>query len=215
MSGAGDNRLPTLAKEVAGLHLEIGQHANAMSEKALQAGAALAEAKELVGHGGWAGWLAEAGINERTARRYIRVWRSGLNRTLVSDLGGVTATLAFLRQWQMPGSGEALHVDVGEGESCNFAFIWCDEDNPDHVVITACIGDQTLRTKRPMRPYIDVPGHQPVDTVAAWLETHELGPASDWQISTCDLRMARAVIDPLVWFAMVDEIESCPAKLAD
>ena len=87
MSGAGGNRLPALAKEVAGLHREIGQHATAMAEKALQAGAALAEAKALAGHGNWSDWLSDAGITERTARRYMRLHRADLESATVADLG--------------------------------------------------------------------------------------------------------------------------------
>lgn len=61
MIGAGDNRLPALAKEVAGLHRETGQHATAMAEKALEAGAALNEAKELLkDDDAWKAWLEES-----------------------------------------------------------------------------------------------------------------------------------------------------------
>lgn len=87
MSGAGNNRLPSLAGEVGKLHREIGVHAQKMADKALEVGAKLVEAKELVPHGGWSDWLAEAGINDRTARRYMLLHRSGLKSATVADLG--------------------------------------------------------------------------------------------------------------------------------
>lgn len=96
MIGAGDNRLPALAKEVAGLHREIGQHATAMAEKALEAGAALSEAKALCKHGTWANWLKNTGIPERSAQRYMKLHRAGLKSATVADLGGIAEAEKFL-----------------------------------------------------------------------------------------------------------------------
>ena len=202
------NRLPTLAADLATLHREISQHYLTVVQKTLAAGQLLIEAKSLAGHGDWLPFLAEAGIPERTAQRYMRLWQSGFKSDTVSDLGGIKATLAFLATWKMPGADEALNVETGEGDECNFAFIWRDETYPDHIVIAACIGDQTVRTKRPMLPWIEVEGCQPVDTVVTWLIAQQIGAIADWKVETVNLRLAQAVIDPLVWFAMVEEHEA-------
>lgn len=207
------NRLPTLAADLSRLHGEIGHHHRAAAEKMLAAGQLLTEAKALAEHGAWLPFLADAGIPAQKAQRYMRLWQAGLKYVTVTHLDGLRGSLAFLSAWKMPGPAEALHVEIGEGEACNFAFIWRDQDNPEHVVIAACIGDQTIRTKRPMLPRIEIEGFQPVDTVLEWLLSQGLGPIAEWRVETVDLRLAQAVINPLIWFAMVGEHgKSLPAN---
>ena len=103
------NRLPALQAEAAELHRDVRRLASAQAERALAAGAALVEAKALCGHGAWRGWLAEAGIPERSARRYMRLHQAGLKSETVADLGGIRAADRFIAQHGKPGVGmEAL-----------------------------------------------------------------------------------------------------------
>lgn len=93
---AGSNRLPALASEIREAHAAVTIATKEASQRALDAGRALAEAKALVGHGGWLGFLTDVGMPERTAQRYMRLATSGLESDTVSDLGGPTAALRFL-----------------------------------------------------------------------------------------------------------------------
>ena len=105
------NRLPIIQAEVAALHKQIKEHVRSAADKALIAGAALSEAKALVGHGNWAAWLAESRISERSAQRYMRLHRSGLKSATVADLGVAQAErIAGLMEklWPEPGRGHAL-----------------------------------------------------------------------------------------------------------
>lgn len=93
----GDNRLSDLAGRVADLHREIEGHQPDAARKALDAGEALCGTKDLAGHGNWSEWLAGTGIGERSAQRYMRMHRYALNSDTVSDLGGIGATLEWLK----------------------------------------------------------------------------------------------------------------------
>ena len=91
------NRLPILAATIKQAHSESLAAATTAVAKALEAGHALAEAKELVPHGGWLSFLDDAGIHERTAQRYMTLAQSDMKSDTVSDLGGITPALRFLR----------------------------------------------------------------------------------------------------------------------
>jgi hypothetical protein len=68
------NRLPALAREIARALADVRHHHAATVVSAIEAGAALAEAKALLPHGGWLPWLREhCGLSERTARDYMRL----------------------------------------------------------------------------------------------------------------------------------------------
>jgi hypothetical protein len=67
-------------------------------EKTLEAGRRLVLAKEECPHGTWLAFLARAGVPERKAQRMMTLARSGLETDTVSDLGGVTGALEFLRK---------------------------------------------------------------------------------------------------------------------
>ncbi|MGR3804813.1 DUF3102 domain-containing protein [Marinibacterium profundimaris] len=193
------NRLPAIAADLADLHSEIQTHNVAAAEKAIAAGRLLTEAKALAGHGTWLPFLAEAGIPDRTAQNYMRLWRSGLNAPLVADLGGIRAALSFLAKWRMPGLEEALYISIGDKRpvdcaTVNFAFVWRDVHLPDLVSIAAVIGNDALVTQRPMPPGVDIEGHQPVDAVLTWLEAHGFLPIGDWHIEIEDIRMSMPVI---------------------
>jgi hypothetical protein len=91
------NRLPVLAAEIKAAHQEAGKAARLAAERAIAAGHALVEAKSLVQHGEWLPFLKQAGVPERTAQRYMALSRSGLKSDIVTDLGGISAALQFLR----------------------------------------------------------------------------------------------------------------------
>ncbi len=80
------NRLPTLRDEIRAAHSDVIHHIEGAAERALAAGAALVEAKALCQHGQWAAILAEIGIPERTAQRYMMLHRAGFNSATVADL---------------------------------------------------------------------------------------------------------------------------------
>lgn len=94
---ARSNRLPFLADAVSRAHVEAGQHTMKAAERALDAGNALNEAKELCAHGEWLPWLRGTGLNERTAQRYMKLAASNMNSDTVSLLGGMMPALRFLR----------------------------------------------------------------------------------------------------------------------
>lgn len=91
------NRLPVLAADIRRAHNAAQTAATLAAGKAIEAGHALAEAKALVGHGGWLHFIADAGVPERTAQRYMTLARSGLKSDTVSDLGGITGALRLIR----------------------------------------------------------------------------------------------------------------------
>jgi hypothetical protein len=85
------NRLPILQAEIREAHEAVRGHATAAAERALAAGAMLAEAKSLCRHGQWAGWLKQTGIPARSAQRYMTLHRGGLKSAIVADLGMAAA----------------------------------------------------------------------------------------------------------------------------
>ena len=60
----------------------------------MEAARAVAEAREVAGHGEWSVFLEHAGIPERTARNMVRLAR--FQAETISDLGGVRASLDLL-----------------------------------------------------------------------------------------------------------------------
>src|SRR5215831_1471661 len=84
----GSNRLPILAGEIRKAHAGVQDAAKTAAQRAIDAGHALIEAKELVGHGEWLPWLREnCALADRTARLYMQIARSGVNSATVADLG--------------------------------------------------------------------------------------------------------------------------------
>ena len=73
LTGAGHNRLGALAAEIVEHHRSAGAATREAIRHAIEAGRRLAEAKKLVGHGGWLEWLKAnvPGISARTAQRYL------------------------------------------------------------------------------------------------------------------------------------------------
>lgn len=82
------NRLPVLAAEIRRAHADVLDAVKTASERAIEAGHALIEAKELVQHGEWLPWLREnCALAERTAQLYMKVAKSGLESATVAVLG--------------------------------------------------------------------------------------------------------------------------------
>lgn len=102
------NRLPVLLDEARAAHAEALHHAARAAERALAAGAALCEAKDLCPHGAWGAFLADASIPERTAQRYMKLHRAGFTSATVADLGVKQAEAlasAGLKLWPKEGEG--------------------------------------------------------------------------------------------------------------
>jgi len=96
----GDNRLAVLAAEIRKAHADVQDAARTAAQHAIEAGHALIEAKDLVGHGQWLPWLREhCALAERTAQLYIRIARSGLESATVADLGLQAAAKAFALEY--------------------------------------------------------------------------------------------------------------------
>jgi hypothetical protein len=90
----GDNRLPELASRIKAGHQEISDalKVKGLVPKAYQVGLNLKEAKDKVGHGGWAKWLKEnCNLSERSASRYMKI---ASNKSLLEDKKKAGTTLA-------------------------------------------------------------------------------------------------------------------------
>jgi hypothetical protein len=95
------NRLPILAAEIRCAHADVHDAAKSAAQRAIDAGHALNEAKELLAHGQWLPWLREhCALAERTAQLYMKIAKSGLESATVADLGLKGAAEAI-----------ALHID--------------------------------------------------------------------------------------------------------
>ncbi|ESZ68165.1 hypothetical protein X727_23070 [Mesorhizobium sp. L103C119B0] len=82
------NRLPVLAENIKRAHSGLLEAAKTAADRAIEAGQALIEAKELVKHGEWLPWLKDyCGLPERTAQLYMAIAKSGLKPATVADLG--------------------------------------------------------------------------------------------------------------------------------
>jgi len=119
---AASNRLPALAAEIRDAHAAVQRGALAVAKRAIAAGHALAEAKKLLGHGHWAGWLAEhAGFSERTARRYLALARSGMKTATVAEMGlAAAAEAATVKAFPLPVGAQTVRIRAGD----DLAFVW-------------------------------------------------------------------------------------------
>ena len=87
-SQAYSNRLPVLAAEIRCAHADVQEAAKTAAERAIDAGKALLEAKELVNHGEWLPWLREnCALAERTAQLYMQLAKKGVPPETVAALG--------------------------------------------------------------------------------------------------------------------------------
>lgn len=78
MSDQGSNRLPVLADTVRRAHAGSLESAKTAATFAMEAGAALIEAKALMKHGQWLPWLKKhCGLSPRSAQGYMQLARAG------------------------------------------------------------------------------------------------------------------------------------------
>jgi hypothetical protein len=214
------NTLAHLAEQIKETNAQMLQAQRTSAEAAIKAGGLLTEAKIESGHGAWLPFLDRAGISERTAQRFMSIWRSGLNPSLVSDLGGIKAALAFMSRWRMPAFNEALFIfdadrDAADEQSAGrgIAYIWedeahrgyyhvgmiCKSSKPPQTLIDDESDDEAFITTRPLLPRIEIPGDRPVDVIIENL-TRPDGftlPISDWSMSFVDRRLPCQVLQPL------------------
>ena len=88
MNSIGDNYLPALAHAITVALAGYRNAALKSAEHAIEAGRLLVDAKAAVAHGEWSAWLkANCSLGERSAQRYMQIFRSGLNPPQVADLG--------------------------------------------------------------------------------------------------------------------------------
>src|SRR5689334_9487178 len=88
MGEIGSNRLVMLAAEIREADGRFHRSTEEAAAAGLEAGAKLIEAKSLLKHGQWLPWLREhVAMSDRTANRYMKLARSGLNPPQVADLG--------------------------------------------------------------------------------------------------------------------------------
>ncbi len=128
----GSNRLPELASQICKAHADVQEAEKTVAIRALDAGAALVEAKALCRHGEWAAWLQAAGVPERSARRYMQLSRAGFISATVADLGLVEAErLAASGLNLLPRDGEAICFRAYDEDgltSSKLSFWWRDGD---------------------------------------------------------------------------------------
>jgi hypothetical protein len=91
------NEQANAAEEIKLLLAASDTAARESTDKALDAGQRLLAAKAEAAHGTWLPFLERAGIQERKAQRLMKVAKSGLKSVAVSDLGGITGALKFLK----------------------------------------------------------------------------------------------------------------------
>ena len=91
------NRLPVLQSDISRALSEGRGAATLSAQRFIDAGTALNEAKDLCSHGDWLPFLEGIGLHQRTAQRYMKLAASNLKSDSVSDLGGISSALKFLR----------------------------------------------------------------------------------------------------------------------
>ncbi len=119
------NRLPVLAATIRRAHADVGRSAIALAERALEAGAALIEAKAALPHGSWEVWLkANTGLSNRTARRYMQLSSAGLKSATVAVLG-LRGAIETIASWPLPEPGTVVVVKCTHHAPDELmAFIW-------------------------------------------------------------------------------------------
>lgn len=149
------NRLPILAVEIRRAHADVCEAAKTAAERALAAGSALVEAKSLCAHGEWSAWLAETGIPERTAQRYMSLQRAGCISAIMADYGLVRAaefSALGLKMYPAKGRAKKSWSCTTDQELGWLAYWWRSGDNcvtySDFTVTP--VGGRAFFTKKPM-----------------------------------------------------------------
>jgi hypothetical protein len=125
-------------------------------EHTLESGRLLLRAKDACAHGEWLPFLKQAGIEERTAQRHMKLVVSELKSDMVSDLGGVIPALDFLAEPALPPKGQTLFLANRAGSVTYFGWIWESVHCPGyyHYHVNRHTKDQaeSVGTKQPMKP---------------------------------------------------------------
>jgi hypothetical protein len=97
MGAVGSNRLTVLAADVRAAHKGVLDAAKTAAERAIDAGRALIEAKDLLEHGQWLPWLKEhCELSERTAQLYMQIAGLGLEPEVLAAMGLKAAAKAVV-----------------------------------------------------------------------------------------------------------------------
>lgn len=187
------NRLPILQDEIRAEHRGAIAAARTAIDCARAAGMRLIEAKGLISHGQWLPWLAEIGIEPRTAQRYMQlaqlpddkydtVSHLGIKAALdaigrLDPVAEIRASVALpaLDQvfWGSAGPDEGLAHPWHEFEG----FVWQSTRWPGSYYVICYIGSEVCTIKKPARQPYGFLKHLafPIDT-------------ADWQICGPRLR---------------------------
>ncbi len=121
----GDNRLVALAAEVRAAHGGVLDAARTAAERAIEAGRALLEAKELVRHGQWLPWLKEhCDLPERTAQLYMKIAKLDLEPEIIAEIG-------------LQGAAQTLTVFHDQGYD---VWLGCDDEQKRDWLLLICFG---------------------------------------------------------------------------
>jgi hypothetical protein len=161
----GHNRLATLAASIRALDAAIRRSAEQIAREAVEAGKLLIEAKGLLRHGEWLPWLREhVAMSERTATRYMRLARSGLEIGHVADLG-----IAAAARVGRPRAARAQPVpqvvteavDAGMADEEWEEYEWTNEELADYVLVAIgtlkspdCDAHRLIAAMRPQGPRV-------------------------------------------------------------
>lgn len=125
------NVLADLAERVKLASAASKEAERSATAKAMEAGNLLCEAKAATAHGEWARFLERAGVHDRQARRLMQLSRSALTSDTVSDLGGIKASLEWMKDRRLPKPREVLIVETGDDADADpIAIVWPDPEKP-------------------------------------------------------------------------------------
>lgn len=169
------NRLPILKAAISAAHFDVGRHLASAADRALVAGEMLVEAKDLCPHGTWSAWLADVGISERTAQRYMSLHRAGFKSAMVADLGMATCEryAAAARRLPLPEAGRAVCFAGRDPEPTvpieALAYAWTAENELYWYCQCLVFGEETFEIvpKGPVPPWLLALLHDN-DTKVTW-----------------------------------------------
>jgi hypothetical protein len=160
--------LSAVAKRINDHHSQATRHATTAIEHARQAGELLNQAKALVAHGQWIGWLSDnCDVSPRQAQRYMKVANNWLAITkndaasyltiddalsLTSEKSGMTTREAWAAKIEALPMGQALFGDFRHG----FTIVFRSPRHPDyfHCYSYFCSdefeGGEAQETQRPI-----------------------------------------------------------------
>ena len=114
--------LSELAAKIKSLHAAVIDAGKNVVRKAIDAGVALIEAKQKVGHGNWLRWLKECGLSDRTAEVYMTCARNRQRLEAIIATAANMTLSAALREIK-PTSDRAEDGAMGKYEKARIALI--------------------------------------------------------------------------------------------